>query len=364
MNDSFDDRPDDGRMGRVEHRIGSRDAPKFRNPMSWSVGVMRLGSLAIRLHALSMALILVVLFRAIWFSGAEGGILEIGPALIVLVALFWLVLVSESVVTLVTRAMGGSASEIILHPLGGLDTTVPPPGWKRQVVSSLSGLVFLAVFTLLTGVALAAITEDPEWRIIPSPFTIDRIYEIEMFNSWWLLVLYLFHWASFLVLAANLVPSPPMRIWNCVVGLLRIRFGWQSARKIALRIAIVSALVVACWALADRRFLLLLFAIFLAECIREEYRRIQVVHHALGHSQGVRATSLQVESMLEQEEARVTHARRRARERSRASARMKVEGELDRILEKISRSGLDSLTRAERRTLRLATDHRLEDEAE
>jgi hypothetical protein len=41
-----------------------------------------------------------------------------------------------------------------------------------------------------------------------------------------------------------------------------------------------------------------------------------------------------------------------------------VEGELDQILEKISRTGLDSLTRAERRTLRVATDHRLEDEVD
>ena len=332
--------------------------------MSWSVGVMRLGSVTIRLHALSLALILIVLFRSVWFSGAEGGILEVGPALIVLVALFWLVLASESIVTLVTRILGGSGNEIILHPLGGLDTTVPPSGWKRQVLASLSGLLFLAAFTILTGIGLAAITEDPDGRFFPSPFTIDRIYEIEMFNSWWLLVLYLFHWASFLLLVANLVPSPPMRAWNCVVGLLRIRFGWQSARKIALRIAIVSAVAIACWALVDRRFLLLLFAIFLAECIREEYRRIQMVHHALGHAQGVRATSMQVESMLEQEEARATHARRRVREQSKASARNKVEGELDRILEKIARTGLDSLTRAERRTLRLATDHRLEDEVD
>ena len=364
MNDSSDDRGNSERIVLRSHRMGQRDSPKFRNPMSWSVGIMRLGSVTIRLHALSMALILVVLFRSIWFSGAEGGILEIGPALIVLVALFWLVLASESIVTLVTRALGGSAGEIILHPLGGLDTTVPPPGWKRQAFASISGLCFLAIFTVLTGIGLAAITKDPDAGIFPNPFMIDRIYEIEMFNSWWLLVLYLFHWASFLVLVANLIPSPPMRSWNCLVGLLRIRLSWQSARKVALRVAIVSSLVIACWALVDRRFILLLFAIFLAECIREEYRRIQMVHHALGHSQGVRATSIQVESMLEQEEARATHARRRAKERSRASARMKVEGELDQILEKISRTGLDSLTKAERRTLRAATDHRLEDEAD
>ena len=77
MNGSSDDHGNGGRMDRTSHRMGQRDSPKFRNPMSWSVGVMRLGSVTIRLHALSMALILVVLFRSIWFSGAEGGLLEI-----------------------------------------------------------------------------------------------------------------------------------------------------------------------------------------------------------------------------------------------------------------------------------------------
>ena len=116
----------------------------------------------------------------------------------------------------VCRRVGEEDSQtglLLLHPLGGLDTTVPPSGWKRQVLASLSGLLFLAAFTILTGIGLAAITEDPDGRFFPSPFMIDRIYEIEMFNSWWLLVLYLFHWASFLLLVANLVPSPPMRAW-------------------------------------------------------------------------------------------------------------------------------------------------------
>ena len=98
--------------------------PKFNDPVSWSVAVLRLGGVTIRLHAVMLATILVLMLRSAWFQGESGGVLGPGFSLVLVACVFWVPFFEEMVLVGCVRRLGGAATEIILHPLGGLDTFV------------------------------------------------------------------------------------------------------------------------------------------------------------------------------------------------------------------------------------------------
>ena len=337
-----------------------RPPPRFNDPMSWSVAIMRLGGVTVRLHAVLLATILVILFRSAWFTGDAAGLLQPVPALVLVLLLVSTVLFEELLVSWVTRWLGGSAVEVVLHPLGGLDATVPPPGWLRQVIASSAGLVGMLVLVAISGVLLASLTGgEMGWPAI-NPLTLDGHYQAEMHDSWWVLGLHLLQWCGMLVLIANLLPTPPMRGWLILHGLLRARFGWTRARRLALQMAVLLLVGLAVLGILERSILVLLFVLFSAMFIHEEFMMLRATWAALGHDDEERA-ALQAESMIDQEEAATTEAMRRARSRAQESVKAREEEELDRILEKISREGKGSLDRAERRLLRKATRRRRKD---
>ncbi len=86
-------------------------SPRFDDPVSWSVAVLRLGSITVRLHAVMLATILVLLLRSAWFQGESGGVLGPGFSLVMVVFFFWVPLFEEMVLLGSIRRLGGSASE-------------------------------------------------------------------------------------------------------------------------------------------------------------------------------------------------------------------------------------------------------------
>ena len=107
------------------------DPPRFDQPLSWSVPVLRIGSTILRVHASFLAVIVVVLVRAAWNTSQET--FPLGPWLagILLASLVTVVLLHELITLLVTRRLGGDLPEIVLQPLGGLDDGFPPRSWRR-----------------------------------------------------------------------------------------------------------------------------------------------------------------------------------------------------------------------------------------
>ena len=100
-----------------------------------------------------------------------------------------------------------------------------------------------------------------------------------------------------------------------------------------------------------------LISIFGAVCIHEESVRIKNFTHSLGHHEDDHAL-LHIESLLEQDEAASADVLRVARIARAEALRRDEEDALDLILHKISREGHSSLTRADRRVLKRATQRR------
>jgi hypothetical protein len=255
------------------------------------------------------------------------------------------------------RRQGGAASEVVLHPLGGLDTTISPPGWRRQCFAAASGLVALAGLATILCVVLGLASGSFQAIAPPNPFSFEGLYSVHMLGSWWLSALFLLEWVCVVVLFANLLPAPPMRGWHVLHALLRSRMGWSRSHRIVLRIAIVTIVGLVVVGLAAREVSLILIAVLCTACLREEYARLRELQSALGHERKEHAM-LHAESLLEQEEAASSEAIRRVRRVRDETRRKEEEDALDRILVKISREGRRSLDRAERRLLKRATRRR------
>ncbi|MCH2160954.1 MAG: hypothetical protein MK085_03680, partial [Phycisphaerales bacterium] len=271
----------DGVDGDGSKHVPMRPPPRFADPMTWSVGMFGLGRVAVRLHAVFLATVLVILFRGAWFSGEAGGILDPGLALVLVAVLFLTVLVEELAVAFVTRALGGSAAEVVLHPLGGLDATISPPGWTRQAMASASGLIVLGVVVVLSGVMLTVLTGGQMGLAFGNPLSLDGLFEVEMHVSWWVTTVYFLQWCAMLVLLVNLLPTPPMRGWIVLHALCRWRLGWNRGRRFALRLAVCTLVALAAWSILYREWVPLVFVVFASACVREEFLMLRATYDAL-----------------------------------------------------------------------------------
>ena len=343
--------------GRADPRRPRPSSPRFDDPLSWSVAILRLGGITIRFHAVLLVTILILLLRSAWFQGDAGGVFDPGFSLVLVVCVFWVPMVGELALAIGASRLGGAVSEVVIHPFGGLDTFVFPPGWKRQAIASMCGVAVLGVMMIAIGLGLALATGDTAFGIPPNPFSLEGLYQIHMLGSWWLSALYILQLTTTVVLLANLLPVPPMRGWNLLHALLRSRYGWTRGKVLALRIGSVVAIAIAAGGLVFRELLPVLLAIFCAVCLREEFARLKALKTSLGHERDDHAL-LHAETLIEQEEAASSAVIERLR-RVRQEALLKEEEDaLDRILAKISREGRGSLDRTERRLLKRATRRR------
>ena len=339
-------------------KIPSRmTAPTVGNPMTWSVVLVQLFGITIRLHAVFLAAFVVIIIRSVLFRGADGGVLDVGLSLILVVWMFWAVLASELSVALSVRWLGGACTEIVLHPLGGLDACIWPPGWSRRLLASL--VSFVALMLIGTVCAVYMYLAAPGNSTIPLayPFSLDGLYSVQMTGSWLFSAVFILEWMCVLVCMCNLLPLPCFHGWHIMQSLLRTAFGWGRAQKYSIRIGIVTVLALVFSAWYAQMWIPLLISIFGAVCIREEFVRIKHFTESLGHERDDHAL-LHIESMLEQDEAASSDVLRIARIAKVEALRRDEEDNLDRILQKISREGHNSLTRGDRRVLKRATQRR------
>lgn len=341
-------------------REGHR-SPRFDDPLSWSVAVLRVGGVTIRLHAVMLGTILVLMVRSTWFGGSSGGVLGPGFSLALAVWFFWVPLAAEWTRAIVIRRLGGAASEVVLHPLGGLDVAALPPGWRRGAIASISGLGVVALIGVVAGVVVAGATGFGSGVAPPNPFNLDGLYDVHMAGHAWLDVVFLLEWTCVVVLVANCLPAPPMRAWQLLRAIGRARLGPARSHRLALRIGVAAAVALGIGGIVGRSIPVVLVALFCAVCLREEFQRLRVLRASLGHATDTDAM-LHADSMLEQDEAESSALLRRQRLRRKKTADAQLDVALDRVLLKIAEHGREALDRREERILRRATRRR-EDQA-
>ena len=317
------------------------------NPLRWGLPLYNAWGIAVRVHLLFPVFIAAKLIQALVQDTA--GLMFVAP---LLVALFVLVLLHEYGHCLVCRRVGGEADEILLWPLGGLASCVPPHRWTAAFWTTAGGplvnavlLLPLALATWLATRSLDAVVFNPfnPWFAAGSIEAGSTIAKLTKLTVW------SFHYANMLLLAFNiLVPMYPMDGGRLLHALLWRSMGHRDATRIAAIVGLVTAGVLAVFAFVFGNMLLIAIAAFGGIACYMELQRHKF--------EATAEDSIFAESLSSSDEEPTFAERAAARKAAKENAdREATTAEVDRILAKISEQGMDSLTKREKKTLERAS---------
>jgi hypothetical protein len=183
------------------------------------------------------------------------------------------------------------------------------------------------------------------------------------------MVAYCVYKANLVTMYFNLLPAFPLDGGRTLRGLLHGRLGRIRSTIVAANLGLVFAAGFLVWAFVAHRFILGLIAVFVGiQCVmtRRHARALAAAGLEedeeeggfMGYDFSMGHTSLERSLGADRREAKKLErqeTKERERREKEAARERRVEDEVDRLLEKISRDGIDSLTRKERAFLEKAS---------
>ncbi len=341
--------------------------PTFDDPMSWSLPVFRVARITVRVHVFFLVFVLVVLAHAA--SVTSEGAIGVLPTLLGLVALFSVILLHEFGHCIACRAKGGTADEILLWPLGGLATCTPPDRPSAHLWTAIGGplvnVAFILVLTPYIGL------ETGVWwgRAIPNPLDLGGMIQRSDFGEdilgWAKMFVFLTNYIAWVLLLFNLIPMFPLDGGRILQAILWKRMGKARSMRVACRAGIMGAVAIGIGALISESTMLLGIAIFGGFVCVLTARQVDFERDFLGFD----PDPSELAAMEEDEHEDVSPPHRSSRNaptaaaskshpKSSSNAQSAGEAEIDRILAKIARSGIESLSASERGALQRATDEK------
>jgi Zn-dependent protease len=333
--------PDRAGAGERLRAVFRRIFGDAENPLSWAVPIGRVADIAIKLHLL---FIVYAIGQVLW--SIRGGAAGMAYTAMAMGALFALVLLHEFGHCFACRFVKGEADEIILWPLGGLAMCAPPDTWRAHLVTAAGGPLVNVVIFPVTALALL-LAGHPE-AILFNPF--DPLIAVGMFGDYATIALWWLHYINLLLLGFNvLLPMYPMDGGRILHAILWRSRGKRSATDITTITGYVAAGVAGVFGIVTNETLLLAIAAFGAlVCYRE--RQIMRLEDDLSYDRISETYDLRADEE--------PPARGREDDEKRRLREEREQEEVDRILAKIARSGMDSLSRGERKALKRATKRR------
>jgi len=306
--------------------------PRFESPLTWSLPLVRLGSVAIRVHGAFLLLIAVECLRS--SLPGSGRVLGFGPTLVVLGSFLALSLIHEAARWWAMRRGGWDLDEWLLWPLGGLAGPAPSDLGPASARSERAGVMAIGVVGALVGGALYALRGDVWGTAIPAPWTWDGFARLSLAEAGVLTeTLFLFQWTVVVMVVLNLVPAFPLAAGRALAARWIAAEGWSVGLARAARVGTACSVAMLVAGLAFGAWTLTFASLLLWSAARETLVRVS-------DSDGFHGAP----------EVAPT----------RKASDAEDQAELDRILEKINRSGMGSLSFRERRRLKSATRRRRE----
>lgn len=310
------------------------------NPFDWSLPLFRVGGIRVRLH---LFFILYVAFELVQ-AAINHSTVGLTQRAIGLFCLFSLVLLHEFGHCVACRWVGGTADDILLWPLGGLAFCRPPHNWKASLITTLCGPG--VNFVLAPCFALALLASGIGWEaIIYNPFKLSApLFAVANGPPWAWWLWWLHHMNLSLFLFNMLVPMFPMDCGRVLQELLWSRMGYAKATWIATTVGLAVAGILAVLGLSTGQSTLLALAVFGG---MSSYNARQGLRYLTWEQEAQPWTVQQPDT-----DDDLTRARRRREQQEKDDA------EVDRILDKVSKDGISSLTSRERQTLQRVTSKR------
>lgn len=352
------------------HRLGRPGGdwqgvrPTFDNPMTWSVPLVRIFDISIRVHVVFLIYIIIELARSL-APPAVGTVGPTGWALtgLVLGALFAVVLVHEIGHCVACRWVRGEAHEILMWPLGGLAYCRPPQRWQAHFITAAGGpMVNVIIFVILAPVL--GLATGRWWGLaIPNPLGIGQGFAV-VSSSWWLLGAYSVHAMSFVILLFNLMPIFPLDGGRLFQAILWPRCGYARSMRLAVYAGYFGAIALGIVGAVNGSWMLIGIAIFGGVTCYMTVKQLEWTESMVGDEADLFAASRWGYDEAPAEEAEVDPSERRSRRERRHAESEAAESEaVDRILAKIAEHGMASLNGREQRLLKRETDRRKREQA-
>lgn len=330
------------------------------NPMDWSITLFRVRGIRVRIHMLFVIWVAFKLFAA----ATQPGRLGPGYEALSIGALFTLVLLHEFGHCLACRWVGGTADDILLWPLGGLAFCRPPHRWRASLVTTLGGpMVNVVLVPLLGGLVLSTGTG---WAgVLFNPFRPDEALVALNLNSWWAVSAWWLYYVNLMLLAFNmLVPMFPMDAGRVVQELLWARLGYAKSMWVATTTGLAAAGVMVVLGMTTQQTTLIVIGLFGGLTCYNERQKLRYLRWQ-EEEESPYAASAQNRWQPQRQhgpfrssdlppEVPEDHDPDAAAKRERARANAHA-AEVDRILAKIARTGMASLSPSEKATLQKAS---------
>ncbi|MFK7758642.1 MAG: site-2 protease family protein [Phycisphaerales bacterium] len=317
------------------------------NPLAWGFTVARIRGITFKIHLIMIVYLLIELIFTM--PGHQAGPIFVIPNLVAIVVLVWMHEIAHAVVA---RRNNGVVEQRMLWPLGGFEEArFEEPDIRAEMRTAMAGPalhlglmpVFILPLVMLTG-SWGAILINP---LTPSGSLVSLTLVGDGTTPWWLVTLWSFHVVNLALLMANLLlPMYPLDAATVLRIILTPKHGELGARHItALTGLWVATAVGLVGIIFQDANILLAIAIVSGIVCSMERRRLQFLTYA----QMVPGPAYESGS-----EAR--DATTRSSSSSKGESENDDHSDIDQILAKISSSGIESLSRSERRTLKKATE--------
>lgn len=344
------------------HRLGRPDGdwrglrPSFDNPATWAFTLFRLAGITVRIHLFFIIFIVVYLLRSLSSPGTDITLPEFSIVATAMAILFLIVLAHEFGHCLGSRWTGGEADEILMWPLGGLAYCRPAHHWRSHMATAVGGPLVNVIICMIAGTMLGLITG--QWLGVALPNPLNPFAGLIDARSYAHQALVLVNSISFLLLLFNLLPIFPLDGGRIVQVALWPRWGWSRSMVFAVRTGYIGAILLFIFGMVISSIWIVVIAVFGGVTCYLTQKQVQWTDAALLESDNY---AMSLSSGDGDEDARVGeagggwHERRAQRmaQREQDEAR-----EVDRILQKIAVSGIDSLTRRERALLKRVTERK------
>jgi len=349
---------DFGRPGGDFHGL----RPSLDNPLTWAFKLFRTGGITVRIHAVFIIFIIIALLRSLVTpeAGAQQP-LSLSITAIAMASLFILVLVHEFGHCLACRWVGGEADEILMWPLGGLAYCHPPNQWAGHLITAVGGPAVNVIVCIVTGATLWIATGEFFGIALPNPLNPAAglsVFAVQ--TSIARMTLYLINMISFMLLLFNLLPIFPLDGGRIVQAVLWSRMGYSRSMRYAVRTGFIGAVLLVIFGAVIGNWWIVAIAIFGAAICYVTLKQVEFTDEFMGWSSDEPVGSMVGEAEEEHSSGRATPLKkwRDRREEKRQQQDLEDEQAIDAILQKIAAQGMESLSRAERKRLRRATERK------
>jgi Zn-dependent protease len=328
------------------------------NALSGSFPIGRFRGIRIRVHASLPILAGMVIL----LDYAKG--FDLQTRIISMVMLFVIVLLHEFGHCFAARAVGGSADDILMWPLGGLASTDPPRRPLPTFITVAAGPAVNLAICLVCGITMWLLHG---WDAhLLNPFNINATFysgQVGFYVFW----VYLISYELFLFNA--LLPIYPLDGGQMLQSILWPHIGYHRSMIVSCVVGMVAAGIVGLYALVGWHLFLL---VIMASCLWYCYQRLMMLREMGPEEWAAEYDGVDYSASLKlrpDDEPSPKRKRRVNRWKARRLRRIAMledleQQRIDAILAKVSAHGMQSLTWGERRALKRATERQRRRELE